>query len=80
MSEENVELIKGFLSAYEGLDLAAFWRDTNPADMRAIFEAVYDPAIEIVWVDTNPIPDPSTASTKRCGHSTSGWRLSRSSS
>ena len=37
MSEENVELIRGFLSAYEGLDLAAFWRDTDPADMRAIF-------------------------------------------
>jgi ketosteroid isomerase-like protein len=58
MSEENVELIRGFLSAYEGLDLAAFWRDTDPTDMRAIFEAVYDPAIEIVWVDTSPDSGP----------------------
>src|SRR5436190_21937024 len=58
MSQENVELIRGFLSPYEGLDLAAFWRDTNPADMRAIFEAVYHPDIEIVWVDTSPDSGP----------------------
>jgi ketosteroid isomerase-like protein len=58
MSEENVDLIKGFLSAYEGIDLVAFWRDTDSADLRAVFEAVYDPAIEIVWVDTSPDSGP----------------------
>jgi hypothetical protein len=58
MSEENVELIKGFLSASEGIDLVAFWRDTDTADLRAAFEAVYDPAIEIVWVDTSPDSGP----------------------
>jgi ketosteroid isomerase-like protein len=58
MSEENVELIKGFLSAYEGIDLVAFWRNTDPADLRAVFETVYDPGIEIAWVDTSPDSGP----------------------
>src|SRR4051812_34889149 len=51
-------MVRGFLGAYEGIDLATFWRGTEPADMRAIFEAVYDPAIEIVWVDTSPDSGP----------------------
>ena len=58
MSEENVELIKGILSAYEGLDFIAFMRDTDPADLRSAYEAVYDPDIEIVWVDTSPDSGP----------------------
>jgi ketosteroid isomerase-like protein len=58
MSEENVELVRGILGAYENLDLAAFMRDTDPADLRAIFESVYDPDVEITWVDTNPDPGP----------------------
>jgi ketosteroid isomerase-like protein len=58
MSEENVELVRTILSAYEGRDLAAFWRETSAEDMRAIFETVYDPAIEIVWVDTSPDSGP----------------------
>ena len=43
MSEENVELLKGIFSAYEGLDLVAFMRDTDPADLRALYEAIYRP-------------------------------------
>jgi ketosteroid isomerase-like protein len=58
MSEENVELVKGILSAYERLDLVAFTRDTDQADLRALYEAVYDPDIEIVWVDTSPDSGP----------------------
>jgi ketosteroid isomerase-like protein len=58
MSEENVELLKGIFSAYEGLDLVAFTRDTDPADLRALYEAVYHPDIEIVWVDTSPDSGP----------------------
>jgi ketosteroid isomerase-like protein len=58
MSAENVETVRGLLGAYEGIDLATFWRETEPAEMRAIFEAVYDPAIEIVWVDTSPDSGP----------------------
>jgi ketosteroid isomerase-like protein len=58
MSEENVELLKGIFSAYEGLDLVAFMRDTDPADLRALYEAIYDPDIEIVWVDTSPDSGP----------------------
>ena len=53
MSEENLELVKGIFSAYEGLDFVAFMRDTDPADLRAVYEAVYDPDIEIVWRDTS---------------------------
>jgi ketosteroid isomerase-like protein len=58
MSEENVELLKGILGAYEGLDFVALMRDTDPADLRALYEAVYDPDIEIVWVDTSPDSGP----------------------
>jgi ketosteroid isomerase-like protein len=58
MSEENVELLKGILGAYEGLDFIAFMRDTEPADLRAAYEAVYHPDIEIVWVDTSPDSGP----------------------
>ena len=58
MSEDNVELVKGMLGAYENLDLAAFMRDTDPADLRALYESVYDPDVEITWVDTNPDPGP----------------------
>jgi ketosteroid isomerase-like protein len=58
MSKENVELLKGIFSAYEGLDLVAFMRDTDPADLQTVFEAVYDPDIEIVWVDTSPDSGP----------------------
>ena len=58
MSEENVELLKGILSAYEGVDFAALTRDTVPADLRAAYEAVYHPDIEIIWVDTSPDSGP----------------------
>jgi ketosteroid isomerase-like protein len=58
MSQENVELLKGILGAYEGVDFAALMRDTDPADLRAAFEAVYHPDIEVTWVDTNPNPGP----------------------
>jgi len=58
MSEENVELVRGILGAYENLDLVAFMRDTDPADLRALYESVYDRDIEITWVDTNPNPGP----------------------
>ena len=58
MSEENVELLKGIFSAYEGLDLVALMRDMDPADLRAAYEAVYDADIEIVWVDTSPDSGP----------------------
>jgi ketosteroid isomerase-like protein len=58
MSKENVELVKGIFSAYEGLDLVAFMRDTDPAIVRAAYEAVYHPDIEIVWVDTSPDSGP----------------------
>src|SRR5262249_107512 len=58
MSEENVERVREILGAYENLDFAAFMRDTDPADLRALFESVYDPDVEITWVDTNPNPGP----------------------
>ena len=54
MTEENVELLKRTLGAYEGVDFVALMRDTDPADLRAAYEAVYHPDIEIVWVDTSP--------------------------
>ena len=65
MSEENVELLKGTLGAYEGVDFVALMRDTDPADLPAAYEAVYHPDIEIIWVGTSPDSAPSTASTKR---------------
>jgi ketosteroid isomerase-like protein len=58
MSQENVELLKGIFSAYEGLDFVALMRDTDPADLRAAYEAIYHPDIEIVWVDTSPDSGP----------------------
>jgi len=51
-------LLKGILGAYEGLDFIALMRDTDPADLRALYEAVYDPDIEVVWVDTSPDSGP----------------------
>ena len=58
MSEENVERLRGMLGAYEGLDLVAFTRDTDPGDLRTLYEAVYAPDVEIVWVDTSPDSGP----------------------
>ena len=58
MTEENVELLKRTLGAYEGVDFVALMRDTDPADLRAAYEAVYHPDIEIVWVDTSPDSGP----------------------
>jgi ketosteroid isomerase-like protein len=49
---------QGILGAYEGLDFVALMRDMDPADLRALYESVYDPDIEIAWVDTNPNPGP----------------------
>ena len=59
MSEKNVELVKGVLGAYEGVDFVALMRDMEPADLRAVYEAVYDPDVEITWVETNPDPGPN---------------------
>jgi ketosteroid isomerase-like protein len=58
MSEENVELLKNVLGAYEGLDFVALVRDTDRDDLRAAFEAVYHPEVEIIWVDTSPDSGP----------------------
>jgi ketosteroid isomerase-like protein len=58
MSEENVELLKRIFSAYEGIDFVALVRDTDRADLRAAYEAVYHPDIEIIWVDTSPDSGP----------------------
>ena len=58
MSEENVELLKGILGAYEGVDFVALMRDTDPAALRAAYEAAYHPDIEIIWVDTSPDSGP----------------------
>ena len=58
MPEENVELVRGILGAYEGLDFVALMRGMDAADLRALYESVWDPDIEITWVDTNPNPGP----------------------
>ena len=42
-------------------------RDTDPADLRAPYESIYDRDIEIIWVDTILTPGRFTASTKPCG-------------
>jgi ketosteroid isomerase-like protein len=58
MSEENVELVQGVLALFQGQDLVSFMRDTTPDQMQALFESVYDPDVEIVWVDTSPDASP----------------------
>ena len=61
-------------------DLVAFWRETSPADMRAIFEAIYDPAIEIAWVEHEPgFRTLQRHRRSDGGPSTSGWRETTSS-
>jgi ketosteroid isomerase-like protein len=58
MSKENVEVVRGILTGFQGLDLVALFRDTDQGQMQAILEAVYDPDVEIVWLDTGPDPGP----------------------
>ena len=41
-----MELLKGILGAYEGVDFVALMRDMDPADLRAAYEAVCHPDIE----------------------------------
>jgi ketosteroid isomerase-like protein len=58
MSQENVEVVRGILAGFQGLDWVAFLRDTDPGQAQLITEAVYDPDVEIIWVDTSPDAGP----------------------
>jgi ketosteroid isomerase-like protein len=58
MSQENVEMVRAMFTAIAGLDLVIFFRDTDPAQLRALTAAAYDPEIEVVWVDTSPDSGP----------------------
>jgi ketosteroid isomerase-like protein len=58
MSQENVEIVRTIVTAYAGQDLVAFVRDTDPAQLQALTAAVYDPDVEVVWVDTSPDSGP----------------------
>jgi ketosteroid isomerase-like protein len=58
MSQENVEIVRTIVTAYAGQDLVAFVRDTDPAQLRALTAAAYDPDVEVVWVDTSPDAGP----------------------
>jgi ketosteroid isomerase-like protein len=54
MSEESVKTVRDFLTAFAGQDLVAFIRNTEPAQLQDMLEAIYDPEIEVIWVDTSP--------------------------
>lgn len=58
MSQENVDLVRGILGAYAAQDLAAFVRNTDPAQLKGLIAAIYDPDVEVVWVDTSPDSGP----------------------
>jgi ketosteroid isomerase-like protein len=58
MSQENVDVVRGILAGFQGLDWVAFLRDTDPGQVQVILEAVYDPDVEIIWVDTSPDAGP----------------------
>lgn len=58
MSEESVKPVRDFFTALAGRNLVAFMRDTDPAQIRAFLQAVFDPEIEVIWVDTSPDSGP----------------------
>ena len=58
MSQENVEVVRTIVTAIAGQDLVPFFRDTDPVQLRALAAAVYDPDVEVVWVDTSPDSGP----------------------
>lgn len=58
MSEEAVTTVRSVLTAFAGQDLVAFFRDTEPAQLRVLVEAIYAPEIEVIWVDTSPDSGP----------------------
>jgi hypothetical protein len=40
MSEERVETVRTILTAFAGLELVAFVRDTDPAQMQTMLEGI----------------------------------------
>jgi ketosteroid isomerase-like protein len=58
MSEESVKTVRDFVTAFAGRDLVAFFRNTELAQLQDIIEAIYDPEVEVVWVDTSPDSGP----------------------
>jgi ketosteroid isomerase-like protein len=54
MSEESVKTVRDLLTALAGRDMVAILRDTEPALLRDMLAAGYDPEIEVIWVDTSP--------------------------
>ncbi|HXE99945.1 MAG TPA: hypothetical protein VN458_06335 [Solirubrobacterales bacterium] len=58
MSQENVEIVRTIVTAIAGQDLVPFFRDTDPVQLRALTAGVYDPDVEVVWVDTSPDSGP----------------------
>lgn len=53
MGAEQVEAVRGYLTAFSGIDVVAFLRDTPPADLEAVIAEVYTPDVELEWVDTS---------------------------
>jgi ketosteroid isomerase-like protein len=47
-------MVRDLLVAFADQDLVAFVRSTESDQMQLILEAVFDPDIEVRWVDTSP--------------------------
>ena len=58
MSREDVEIVEGIISLFRDQEWVSFVRDAEPEQMQAVMEAVYDPDVEITWVDTSPDAGP----------------------
>lgn len=54
MSEENVELVRGAMSALAGQDAVAWFEGVDHDDLEQLIEAVYAPDVEITWLEGNP--------------------------
>ena len=58
MSKEDVELVRRTFEAFGEVEWASFVRDTELGDLQAIVEEIYDPGVEIQWMDTSPDSGP----------------------
>lgn len=58
MSEENVEILRGIFALFRGQDWVSLMRETEPDQLQVLLEGVYDPDVEIAWVDTSPDAGP----------------------
>ena len=58
MSADDLKFVKDLLGVWETLEFSSYMRDTDPELMREALAGVFDPEVEIIWVDTSPETGP----------------------